>query len=564
MRQIKNQNLAQLLMQLKFAPAKHRRKQLDAVEKLLMNIDKDNEYPFDFVCFQITGFHPKNLPQLQPIKGVELAEDLRIFISRLSGQLNQRTSEQNQKVYSIKELAEELGISTKTVHRWRQRGLTAQKFIFEDGKKLLGFSQSVVDRFFKKNPTVVEKAKVFSRLTKKEGQNIIRKTVVLASKTEVSRHQIISLMAAEMGRAHETIRYTIKNYEKNNPGKYVFNRLTEVITPVQAGEIYALYKQGYNIKKLMEQFGKSKSSIYRIINQRRLRALMAKKIEFISSSEFVEETAMGKILAKPLNSYVSVVFGKTKTPELAADSISEYLKVLKNAPVLNRERETELFRRYNFLKYMAFKTRAAMNPARISSVQLRTIEKYLAEADSLKKMIIEANLRLVVGIASRHTTSGGHLLDLVSEGNLSLMRAVEKFDYTRGVRFGTYAGWVIAKDYARKIPTEAARHERETTTSITEVQRDLRITATLDFAAIERARQSLVQVITDELDEREQYIILNHFGLVGSVIKKKKKTLNQIGQELNLSKERIRQIELGALQKLRHCLSIEEFELLMG
>jgi len=85
-----------------------------------------------------------------------------------------------------------------------------------------------------------------------------------------------------------------------------------------------------------------------------------------------------------------------------------------------------------------------------------------------------------------------------------------------------------------------------------------------DFAAIEDARKSLVQVIRDELDEREQYVILNHFGLIGSLVKKKKRTLKQIGEHLGLTKERVRQIELEALQKLRQSLSIEEFELLTG
>ena len=95
-----------------------------------------------------------------------------------------------------------------------------------------------------------------------------------------------------------------------------------------------------------------------------------------------------------------------------------------------------------------------------------------------------------------------------------------------------------------------------------DIDQNRRITEAVDSGLIEQARQSLAQVIRDNLDEREQYIILNHFGLTGSRIKKEKKTLQQIGEELNLTKERVRQIELVALQKLRQLLSMEEFELL--
>src|SRR3972149_4261480 len=152
MRKIRNQNLAELLMQLRFAPQKQRRKQLDAAEKLFEVVDKDKEYPFEFVCFRITGYHPKGETARQLIKGDELADDLQIFISKLSGRLAQPAIEQGEKVYNVEELAKVFNVSTKKIQRWRKRGLIARKFIFDDGKKRLGFLQSTVDKFALENP----------------------------------------------------------------------------------------------------------------------------------------------------------------------------------------------------------------------------------------------------------------------------------------------------------------------------------------------------------------------------------------------------------------------------
>ncbi len=139
MRKIKSQSIAQLLLQLRFTPEKKRLKQLDAAEELYAVIELDKEYPFEFVCFRITGFHPKGSAAEELIKGDKLLDDLRIFISKMSGRLARPVTEQSQKIYIIKELAETLAVSTKTIHRWRKRGLIARKFIFDDGKRRFGF-----------------------------------------------------------------------------------------------------------------------------------------------------------------------------------------------------------------------------------------------------------------------------------------------------------------------------------------------------------------------------------------------------------------------------------------
>jgi len=699
MRQIKNENLARLLLQLRFTPVTKRRKQLDAAEKLLAIIEPGKEYPFDFVHFKITGFHPK--PVLsgaegtvteQLIKGEELLEDLRIFVAKLSGQLAGRVSEQKEKVYTIEELAEAFGVSTKTIYRWRKQGLIARKYIFDvadpqrqNGQRRFGFLQSAVDKFAKINPVLIAKARNFKRLTKKQKQQIIRQARNLAAKTTMSRYQIVERIAAKIGRAHETVRYTLLQYEKSHPQRTVFNKLTRIISPTDAAELYRLYTQGVSIAELVNRFGRNRSSIYRIVNQQRARALLAKKIEFITSDEFVREGAREKILTPQVRLTSPVTRDSSDKARATGHDqlLPQYLQTLKDSPVLNRERELELFRRYNYLKYLAWKNRADIKLSHVSGVKLIEIENYLAQAEAIKKIIVEANLRLVVSIASKHTTStpnlldliteledlgrmitegikpggvpsvrlseienyiadlriaakmakqhtirgvnlpdlisklqdfariirlsiqpgktsstriseiesylaeaeaikniiiesnlrlvvsiagkhatsGANFLDLVSEGNFALIKAVEEFDYTRGVRFGKFASLNIAKEYA-KVSGKSTELSRKRAASLADVRRDLASAA--DIAAIERARQSLTQVIKDELDQREQYVILNHFGLVGSKVIKQTKTLKQIGDDLGLTKERARQIELIALQKLRQSLSSEEFELLTG
>ncbi|MHC4195715.1 MAG: helix-turn-helix transcriptional regulator, partial [Planctomycetota bacterium] len=333
MRKIKNRNLSQLLMQLRFTPQKHRKKQLDSAEKLLGIIDADKEYPFEFVCYRITDFKSKELAELEPIKGDELIEDMRIFIAKLSGQVADYVAEQNEEVYTTQELADTLGVSTKTIDRWRRRGLAARKFIFDDGKKRIGFTASAVGEFLDRNPELTARAKGFARLTDEEKQQVIRMAAELAAASPLSRYQIIGKIAAETGRARETIRYTIANWEKSNPGKRIFTSVSGAISPTEAAELYRLFRQGSGIPELMSRFGRNKSSIYRIINQRRAKAILARKIEFIDSDEFLEEGAEQKILGK-YRLRKSSSNRPAKPSELISGSLGRYLNAIKDAPVL--------------------------------------------------------------------------------------------------------------------------------------------------------------------------------------------------------------------------------------
>ena len=564
MRKIASHNLAQLLMQLRFTPEKKRRKQLDSAERLFDIIYPEKQYPFEFVFFKITGFNLKSPDGGELIKGDQLLEDLRVFVSKLGGKLARPVDEQTETIYTVGELAERMGVSTKTLYRWRTRGLIPRKYIFPDGVRRLGFTQSKVGDFIDANRSLVGKAKGFARLTEKQRQQIVKQAAKLTADENLSRHQIIARISDRTGRSPETIRYTLINYENANPDKIAIKKSGGVIEPAQAAEIYKLYKQGCDVKELMRRFDRNKSSIYRIINRRRAKSLWAGKIEFVASNEFLEEGAAQKILAEPAVTAEPSVGGKLEPAKLTGGSLAEYLRTIKDPPVLNREREIQLFRQYNYLKHLVCRIRTGLKQTDVPGKVLSRIESHVARAERIKRTIIEANLRLVVAVARKHSGPGTNLLDLVGEGNVSLMRAVEKFDYTRGFRFATFASWIIAKDFARKIPEHRGRLDKAASASLERVHRDSRSDDAVDFAAMEQAHRSLTQVIEDNLTQRERHVIISRFGLVATPIRKETRTLKQIGDELGLSKERVRQIELIALQKLRHSLSIEEFELLTG
>ncbi len=232
----------------------------------------------------------------------------------------------------------------------------------------------------------------------------------------------------------------------------------------------------------------------------------------------------------------------------APKGLPPYLASLYDDPLLTREQEQHLFRQMNYLKHKAAVQRDAIDPETATQADLDEVERWLRRAGEVKNKLIQANLRLVVSIAKRHVSAPLNFFELVSDGNMSLMRAVEKFDYSRGNKFSTYASWAIMNNFARSIPTEAHRKGRFIT-GFDEVFESAAGGRRDDHEAEGDQRQlrETVQGMLARLDERERRIIASRFGLDGAM----EQTLEQLGRELGITKERVRQLESRAQDKLR-------------
>jgi RNA polymerase primary sigma factor len=298
-----------------------------------------------------------------------------------------------------------------------------------------------------------------------------------------------------------------------------------------------------------------------------------------------------------------------------ADPVRFYLKEIGKVPLLSAEEEVALAQRIEAgaAAEVALADRSAIveaggQPEPMSDAEHREMVRLARDGEAAKAKLIEANLRLVVSIAKRYRNRNLAFLDLIQEGNLGLMRAVEKFDYTKGFKFSTYATWWIRQAITRAIADQARTiripvHMVETINKVVRVQRQLlqelgrepsvEEVAERSEMTVSRVREilrlnqdtvsleqpmgdedgfSLSDVIEDadaevpadaaaramlnaavkealsQLSEREQKVVRLRFGLDDGHMR----TLEEVGKEFGVTRERIRQIEAKTLAKLRH------------
>lgn len=541
--------------QARFAPKERRLEQMDRAETLLAEIDSEKRYPYEYLCFRITGFRPERAPDLV-LEGPDVRHDLRMFVEELSATVDQRIELVTEPVLTVDAVSRRFNVSTRTVTRWRRQGLVARRFII-DGRAKVGFLESSLSRFVADHREQVDRGTRFRQLTDDERDEIVRRARRMASVGgQACLAEIARRIARKMGRSTETIRTTLKAYDRDQPDRAIFPASTGPLDEAAKSQIYKLYRRGVSVEVLASQYGRTRSSVYRVINEMRARRILEIKLEFMAHPSFDEPAAHAEILGPMPEPADGRAPRRTKAPK----GLPPYLSSLYEVPLLSREQEMHLFRQMNFLKCQASALRDRVDPSRAKTSDLDEIERLQEEALAVKNQIIRSNLRLVVSIAKRHVGPSNNFFELVSDGNMSLIRAVEKFDYSRGNKFSTYASWAIMKNFARTIPEENYRRDRFVTghEEMFEAAADNR-TDEHEYESALKRMQEAVKGMLGRLDERERRIIISRYGLGGV----SEQTLEQLGRELGITKERVRQIESRAQDKLRKFANEEKLDLPM-
>jgi RNA polymerase sigma factor (sigma-70 family) len=561
--QLKTPALRELAeQQVRFAPPARRLEQLTRAERLLAEIEPSRQYPYQFVCFRVTEYRPNSYPDLL-IDGRTLEHDLCLVIEALA-----RTTpavpveEVPEPVLTLEEVSRRFNVSTKTISRWRDRGLVGRK-VLANGRRQVGYVQSVVDRFLAANRERVEKSGQFSQLSESEKEEIVRRASRLSrvqgsTLTEVSRR-----IARRLGRSPETVRYTLKNFDREHPEQALFPLTGGPLDAQTKETIYRSYRRGINVDTLAREYRRTRTSMYRVINERRAQHLLEQPLEYIYHPSFDDPAREGEIVA--LMPGEEAYHARRREMRVPKDVPAE-LAPLYEWPLLNKEQEQHLFRKMNYLKYRAAKLRERLSTptGKIDAAAARTpeldrIEELQGQASDVKDLLINANMRLVVSIAKRHAAQAENFFELLSDGNMSLIRAVEKFDFGRGFKFSTYASWAIMKNFARSIPEEKHRRERYVTghEDLFEASPDNRTDEQECLASAEQAAFRVNRLL-EYLDPREREIIRMRAGLDEDG---RPHTLEEIGKKLSITKERVRQLNVRIMKKLRDLAQDQEMDL---
>jgi len=293
--------------------------------------------------------------------------------------------------------------------------------------------------------------------------------------------------------------------------------------------------------------------------QARREAFFARVIDYIPCRGFLKADAERLATVPPADAAVPLERTDAEPPR--GEGLTPYLASLYQTRLLTKDEEQFYFRRMNWLKFRAASERGRLDRCRATARQMDRVDGLLTEAETVKAILITSNLRLVVSIAKNFVDASWTFEELVSEGNVALMRAVEKFNFALGNRFSTYATYAVQRHFFRLSQRGRRLRSRFVSDDAALASQAVEPPASVQPSTAQiDSLKTLFAGFLEELEPRERRIVVARFGFDG----KAPRTFRELGAQMGVCKERIRQIQGRAMEKLKSMAAEARLEQTVG
>lgn len=547
--------IADLLKQLRYAPDTTRRRQMEAAETLLREIDPDRSYPAEYVVFRITSFRPSSDGDSDlssaMLVGAALLADLPKFIERLSHSLSLTAeSYAPRRPLTRDEVLERLGISATTLHRYRREGLVAHQVVLDDGKKRLCFFEDVVEAFVTQRATRVDSARRFSRIEPATRRRMIRRARRYRQSLGYSLNQAAERLSIRFERSLEAVRQVLKRHDERFPTRAIFGE-TGPLNPRQRAVMLRAHEWGITVNRISTHFGRGRSSVYRVINEERARRLNAWVIQPVVLPTFDLDDA-GTILLSP----EVVREGFREIVALDGDAVVWTEQAARQEPPSQTD-ETAFIGALNYLLYSVAEQRPRLLEMGASggprSHDLDLAETRLRWADLIRLRMMSRHFAIL--LRSLEQFAGQPLLTLPSRlvrllhevGIRTLADTLDQFNPDRGQRFESTFRYALQRELATvnaEVQRESKRAGARPRAGGTRLRRPYNALSPWHEALhLATRRRSAVS----SLDQPSRTVMEMRHALTGSW----PRTLLEVADALDLAPEHVAMIERRAVRRLR-------------
>lgn len=529
-----------LLRQLEYAPPETRRRQMEAAERLIADVDPQRNYPIDFIVYRITGYRSDRSDEPVTLVGQALVPDLVNLVQTLSEELHLRVAEFAQPPLPIESVAAHLNVSQKTIQRYRKQGLVCKYVMFDDGVKRLACTADALERFASQHAPQLQKAAKFSRINGAAEADILQQARALREREHLSLQEAAARIGDAIGRAHETIRLLLRRHDRTATQPIFTTR-----GPLSDRDIILIHRawqRGIETAPLMRRFGKSKATIHRAVNRRRRDMLRNLWISHVALPTFDLPQAEAVILSAPaVNADMSV-------PHL--DDALQMIEHARQPAAIRPEIEDALVAGYNFLKKRAAEAIPFLGEWP-SSDALDVIETDLRWATVLCRTLVwlalPAALRRIEHNLHRPLREqlGDEIIALIELAAHIVCAEVESVDPSRGQRLERVTALAMDKSLAKTVIPQmegraAMRHAPGTLLIDDPLQR---LCAWDGWLMLRRDLRPHVAA----LDSPMRQIIELRYGLSGTP----PLTIDAIAGRLKVSRVKVTRLVQRAIRQLR-------------